>query len=126
MMAKKNLLLAVSAALVYLFLYLPLVIVVVFSFNDSKLNAEWVGFTWKWYGKLLYNQEMLTAAMNSLIIASVSAGIATILGTLAGVAVGGSVGRSMAERDRYMTAQTLETVRTGVSGIGRGERVLKA
>lgn len=39
---------------------------------------------------------------------------AVILGTLAGVAVGGSVGRSMAERDRYMTAQTLETVRTGV------------
>ncbi|KAF0190018.1 MAG: spermidine/putrescine transport system permease [Desulfobulbaceae bacterium] len=87
MMAKKNLLLTVSAGLVYLFLYLPLVIVVVFSFNDSKLNAEWVGFTWKWYGKLLYNQEMLTAAMNSLIIASVSAGIATILGTLAGIAM---------------------------------------
>ncbi|AOF87432.1 putative 17 kDa surface antigen [Hydrogenophaga sp. RAC07] len=39
---------------------------------------------------------------------------AVILGTLAGVAVGGSVGRSMAERDKYMTAQTLETVRTGV------------
>ena len=39
---------------------------------------------------------------------------AVILGTLAGVAVGGSVGRSMEERDRYMTAQTLETVRTGV------------
>lgn len=39
---------------------------------------------------------------------------AIILGTLTGVAVGGAVGRSMAERDRYMTAQTLETVRTGV------------
>ncbi len=39
---------------------------------------------------------------------------AIILGTLAGVAVGGSVGRSMAERDRYMAAQALETVRTGV------------
>lgn len=39
---------------------------------------------------------------------------AVILGTLTGVAVGGAVGRSMAERDRYMTAQALETVRTGV------------
>ncbi|WP_332740500.1 RT0821/Lpp0805 family surface protein [Hydrogenophaga sp.] len=39
---------------------------------------------------------------------------AVILGTLAGVAVGGTVGRSMNERDRYMTAQALETVRTGV------------
>lgn len=86
MMVKKNLI-TLSAALVYLFLYLPLVIVVAFSFNDSKLNAEWVGFTWKWYRKLFENQEMLTAAMNSLIIAAVSAGAATILGTLAGIAL---------------------------------------
>ena len=37
---------------VYAFLYIPLAIVVIFSFNDSKLNAEWVGFTTEWYGKL--------------------------------------------------------------------------
>jgi spermidine/putrescine transport system permease protein len=86
-MRKKNLILTISAAAVYFFLYLPLVIVVVFSFNDSRLNAEWVGFTWKWYAKLFHNREMLTAAMNSLIIASVSAGVATILGTLAGIAM---------------------------------------
>ena len=34
-----------ATALVYLFLYVPLVIVVLYSFNDSRLNAEWVGFT---------------------------------------------------------------------------------
>ncbi len=86
-MRKKNLFLWISAGLVYLFLYLPLVVVVLFSFNDSRLNAEWVGFTWKWYGKLLHNREMLGAAMNSLIIAAVSTGVATILGTLAGMAM---------------------------------------
>jgi spermidine/putrescine transport system permease protein len=32
----------VAAVLVYAFLYLPLVIVVTYSFNDSRLNAEWV------------------------------------------------------------------------------------
>ena len=37
-------------------------IVVVFSFNDSKLNAEWVGFTLDWYRKLFANEEMLKAA----------------------------------------------------------------
>ena len=36
-----------ATALVYLFLYVPLVIVVLYSFNDSRLNAEWVGFTIK-------------------------------------------------------------------------------
>jgi surface antigen len=39
---------------------------------------------------------------------------AIIAGTLAGAAIGGSVGRSMDELDRMKTAQTLETVRTGV------------
>jgi spermidine/putrescine transport system permease protein len=86
-MVRKNMFLWLSAALVYCFLYVPLVIVVLFSFNDSRLNAEWVGFTWKWYGKLLHNREMLAAAMNSLVIATVSAGAATLLGTLAGIAM---------------------------------------
>lgn len=84
-MKRKNRLLKISALGVYAFLYLPLLIVVIYSFNDSKLNAEWVGFTWKWYDKLFNNREMLTAARNSLIIASASALIATLLGTLAGM-----------------------------------------
>ncbi len=76
-----------SASLTYLFLYLPLVIVVVFSFNDSKLNAEWVGFTFKWYHQLFANDKMLTAASNSLIIALLASVAATVLGTLAGIAL---------------------------------------
>jgi len=82
-----NWLLSGSAYAVYAFLYLPLVIVVAYSFNDSKLNAEWVGFTWSWYDKLFHNQEMLTAAWHSLLIATVSAAVATVLGTLAGMAM---------------------------------------
>lgn len=76
-----------AAALAYLFLYLPLVIVVVYSFNDSKLNAEWVGFTLSWYDKLFHNREMLTAAGNSMVIGVVSAVVATFFGTLAGMAM---------------------------------------
>ncbi|MCW8917243.1 MAG: ABC transporter permease subunit [Gammaproteobacteria bacterium] len=82
-----SLALTLSAYAVYAFLYLPLLIVVAYSFNDSRLNAEWVGFTFDWYHKLLHNQEMLKAAGNSLIIATVSAAIATVLGTLAGMAL---------------------------------------
>lgn len=72
---------------VYAFLYIPLIIVVVFSFNDSKLNAEWVGFTLHWYKVLLQDHEMLLAARNSLIIAVSASAIATILGTMAGLAI---------------------------------------
>jgi spermidine/putrescine transport system permease protein len=84
---RKGLLLNISSTLVYLFLYIPLVVMVVFSFNDSKLNAEWVGFTFKWYEVLFNDDEMLHAALNSLIIAALASGVATVLGTLAGMAI---------------------------------------
>lgn len=76
-----------AALFVYGFLYVPLIIVVAYSFNDSKLNAEWVGFTFKWYGLLFQNEQMLVAARNSLMIAVVSSFCATVLGTLAGLAM---------------------------------------
>jgi spermidine/putrescine transport system permease protein len=76
-----------AALAVYAFLYLPLTIVVVYSFNDSRLNAEWVGFTWHWYEVLLHDEEMLLAAGNSLLIAFVSSLVATLLGTMAGIAM---------------------------------------
>jgi spermidine/putrescine transport system permease protein len=77
----------VAALVGYAFLYAPLVIVVVYSFNDSRLNAEWVGFTLDWYRKLFHNEEMLTAAGNSLIIGVVASLVSTVLGTMAGVAM---------------------------------------
>jgi spermidine/putrescine transport system permease protein len=76
-----------ASILVYAFLYLPLVVVVAYSFNDSRLNAEWVGFTWRWYRILLEDQEMLDAAGNSLFIAAISSTAATLLGTMAGIAM---------------------------------------
>ncbi len=72
------------AAAAYVFLYAPLAVVVVFSFNDSKLNAQWVGFTTAWYAKLFRNEEMLLAARNSLVIALLTAAASTVLGTMAG------------------------------------------
>ncbi len=86
-MRRSNIWLWSAAALAYAFLYIPLIIVVVYSFNDSKLNAEWVGFTLSWYVALFNNQEMLIAARNSLIIAVSASFLATLLGTMAGLAI---------------------------------------
>jgi spermidine/putrescine transport system permease protein len=71
----------------YAFLYIPLAIVIVYSFNNSRLNAEWVGFTLDWYVRLAHNQDMLAAAGNSLIIALTASVVSTVLGTMAGVAL---------------------------------------
>jgi spermidine/putrescine transport system permease protein len=77
----------IAALAVYAFLYLPLALVAVFAFNDSRLNAQWVGFTWRWYEVLLHDADMLRAAYNSLVIAVVVSLLSTVLGTLAGVAM---------------------------------------
>lgn len=71
----------------YLFLYLPLIVVILFSFNDSRVNVGWSGFTFKWYKVLLHDSTMISAALNSLVIAFVSSCVSVILGTLAGVAL---------------------------------------
>lgn len=76
-----------AALAAYCFLYAPLLIVVVYSFNDSNMNAQWVGFTLDWYRKLLRNEEMLAAAGNSMLIALVASAISTVLGTMAGYAM---------------------------------------
>lgn len=76
-----------AAVFAYVFLYAPLVIVVVYSFNDSRLNAQWVGFTLSWYEKLFHNEKMLRAAGNSLVIGVTASAVATVLGTMAGYAM---------------------------------------
>ena len=87
-MKRRSQMLLWSASLaVYGFLYVPLAVVVIFSFNDSTLNAEWVGFTLAWYEKLLGDGEMLRAAGNSVAIALLSSTVATVLGAMAGIAM---------------------------------------
>ncbi|TMG87907.1 MAG: ABC transporter permease, partial [Betaproteobacteria bacterium] len=86
-MRKRSAGLWVAAAAGYAFLYVPLFIVIIYSFNNSRLNAEWVGFTLDWYDKLFHNQDMLAAAGNSLLIALTASAVSTVLGTMAGVAL---------------------------------------
>src|SRR4249919_1378134 len=86
-MRKRSLWLTGAALFGYAFLYVPLIIVVVYSFNDSRLNAQWVGFTLDWYRKLFHNEEMLGAAWNSLLIGLTASAVSTVLGTMAGYAM---------------------------------------
>jgi putrescine transport system permease protein len=71
----------------YAFLYIPLVSVIVYSFNNSRLATVWGGFSTRWYGELLRNEQVLDAAFLSLRIAVVTATLATVLGTMAGMAL---------------------------------------
>jgi spermidine/putrescine transport system permease protein len=68
-----------------LFLYLPLLTMMVFSFNDSRRNVVWQGFTTDWYVKAFNNDSLLQAFLNSLTIAFFCTIFSVILGALAAV-----------------------------------------
>ena len=71
--------------LTLLFLYLPLIVLVAFSFNDSKRNIVWRGFTFKYYEKVFENDSLMLAMGNSITIAFLATIVSVILGGLAAV-----------------------------------------
>ncbi len=73
--------------LVYAFLYVPILVLILLSFNKSGLPTSWSGFSFKWYGALANNKAVLSAALNTLIVALSSTFIACVLGTLLALGV---------------------------------------
>lgn len=78
--------LGVVLAVVFAFLYIPIGVLIALSFNEGGLPTVWSGFS-KWYGSLAANGQILSAALNTLIVALVSTVIATALGTLLAIGV---------------------------------------
>jgi len=70
---------------VFFFLYSPLITLIAFSFNDSKRNIVWRGFTLDYYKKLFNNDELMLAFANSLTIALVTTILSLVLGALAAI-----------------------------------------
>lgn len=68
-------------AAVLVFLYLPIVVLVVYSFNASRLNIVWTGFTLQWYEQVWHHAPLIHAAQNSLIVATITTAASVILGT---------------------------------------------
>ncbi len=87
MKARKYRVLAGYSWVMLLFLYLPIVVLMLYSFNQSRINAVWTGWTWKWYLSLFDNRQVVEALGNSLTIAVVSSILATVLGTAAAIAL---------------------------------------
>jgi spermidine/putrescine transport system permease protein len=86
-----------NSILGFAFLYVPILVLVVYSFNSSRFNAVWRGFTLDWYRSLLTGvtdgKAQITdltiweAVRNSLLVATISTIFATILGTLLAIAL---------------------------------------
>jgi spermidine/putrescine transport system permease protein len=100
-MKNVNRLLAAWAGVVFLFFYLPIAILVIFSFNQSKLNIVWTGFTFEWYTALLRDSVLVRALKNSLIVAVATTLVSVLLGT---------AGAWLLFRYRYRASSALETL----------------
>jgi spermidine/putrescine transport system permease protein len=83
------------------FLYLPIAVLVVFSFNRSRLNVVWTGFTLDWYARLWTDTVLVRAFENSLVVALATTVISVGLGT---------AGACLLQRYRYAGAGALETL----------------
>lgn len=71
----------------FAYLYMPMIVLVVYSFNESRRAQIWKGFSLDWYVKAFSNDDIQSAALNSLIVAVIATVFATVISTLAALAL---------------------------------------
>ena len=69
--------------LVYLFLYIPLLFLIVFSFNSTRQDGIFTGFSLRWYEALLDDSRLVDGFFLSLKVALLSGTLSVLLGTFA-------------------------------------------
>ena len=67
----------------FVFLYAPILSLIVYSFNESRLVTVWAGFSFKWYGELFRDRQLMDAAWVSIRVAFYTAWAAVGIGTMA-------------------------------------------
>ncbi len=70
-------------ALTYLFLYMPLVFMVVFSFNSTRQDARFTGFSLRWYEALTRDNRIVDGFWLSVKVAAISGLTSAVLATFA-------------------------------------------
>jgi putrescine transport system permease protein len=82
----------------YLFLYIPILVLIVFSFNSSRQDMVWSGFSLHWYSELMQDTEIISGFVLSLKIAVMAACGSVLLGTFAAYVL---------DRYRHFSGRTL-------------------
>ena len=75
----------IYVVLLFLFIYAPVAVMIAFSFNDSRANVVWSGFTTKYYVKLFTDTGIWQVLGTTLLVAVISTLIGVFLGTTGAV-----------------------------------------
>lgn len=68
---------------VYVFLYVPLLFMVVFSFNSTRQDANFTGFSLRWYDALTRDTKIVEGFWLSVKVAAITGVLSAVLGTFA-------------------------------------------
>ena len=68
---------------VYLFLYIPLFFLIIFSFNSTRQDGVFTGFSMRWYQALLEDSRLVDGFWLSLKVALMTGFLSVVLGTFA-------------------------------------------
>ena len=69
--------------IIFAILYIPILTLILFSFNSSESTSVFAGFDIKWYVELFKSSDAFEALRNTLVLAVLSALLATVIGTAA-------------------------------------------
>lgn len=72
-------------AIMFIFFYLPILVTMFFSFNASKSLTKFTGFSFKWYEKLVTDNNIISAVYVSISIAIIATAVSTFLGTITAI-----------------------------------------
>ena len=67
--------------MVFLFLYAPLFFMILFSFNSTRQDARFTGFSLRWYEALFRDDRIVEGFLLSLKVAAVTGVLSAVLGT---------------------------------------------
>lgn len=73
--------------IIFAFLYAPIAILMLYSFNDARSRSRWGGLTLRWYKELFNDSSIMSALLNTIIIALISATVSAVIGTFAALGI---------------------------------------
>ncbi|PKK92384.1 MAG: hypothetical protein CVV62_00605, partial [Tenericutes bacterium HGW-Tenericutes-7] len=62
-------------------LYISIIVIAIQSLNESRIISEFTRLSFKWYGNIFQEEELMQAIKNTFLVSGIATVLATFLGT---------------------------------------------